>query len=286
MTLFSIQLHRLQKDMSSSHLGRSHSSHDSPSRMPGRTKVRFDSTRPEEDLSFEHSYHSMDVEDLENLRRRGNEYTLEPEALNEGVDYRSRGDVGPSAATSSMGGSRKYTPYSTHSTMQFTPMPLSVTTNPSSFPYTTNPSSPYTTSAYSLVSSSSLSRSDMGGGLRSVSFSHSDLGHGVRTTSSTHSNRGAVFCKPVQTGKWNRSRPTLEGAEVYQVCVYIDAKNAKGGVYDFCTCWKLACHRLSSLLEFFSCIKVTFIGRFKVLSKGHFGAIHFRGCPTAIGKRV
>ena len=35
---------------------------------------------------------------------------------------------------------------------------------------------------------------------------------------SSHSNAGAVFGQPVKFGSWDKSRPTLEGAEVMQPC--------------------------------------------------------------------
>lgn len=148
------------------------------------------------------------MEELENSRKRGNEYTLEPAALNEGVKYEGRHDTGPSTTSLPSADSKKYAPLlsTSHSAVQFTPSPLSVA---SSFPFSSR--------SYSTASSlctTSFSRSDMEYGSGTLHFSHSDVGPGVRTVSSTHSNRGAVFCKPFQTGKWNKSRPTLEGAEV------------------------------------------------------------------------
>lgn len=155
----------------------------------------------------------MELEDLEN-RAKGNEYLLEPEALNEKT-------LSPSRLHTTTGTGR-YAPHlSASRSVQFTPSPVPTVSLSSSFP-----SNPYSTVSpprmaptssgghYTAPTSSGGHYNHVSSPSSAVPTSQRSAGTALGPVSSSHSNAGAVFGKPVKFGSWDRSRPTLEGAEV------------------------------------------------------------------------
>lgn len=151
----------------------------------------------------------LEEEGIEN-RVKGSEYTLEPEALNEKVEYDTKSPSRPHTSPYlSVGSARKYTPHlSASRSVQFTPTPFS--SSSSSLPVSSSSyvSPPRGTPAYSSA--------------HHVAPSSSAVGN----SSSSHSNVGAVFGKPPKFGSWDKSRPTLEGAEVSLILMVLTSYNS------------------------------------------------------------
>lgn len=143
----------------------------------------------------------VELEDLEN-RAKGNEYILEPEALNERPEPRPyssplTADTGKYAAPH----------LSASRSVQFTASPLPPMSStsfsvPSSSSNAVPPPQAATGGRYKLVSSpptAPVSRS---------------VGTALGPVASSHSNAGAVFGEPVKFGSWDKSRPALAEVRV------------------------------------------------------------------------